>query len=144
MPAATGLTHDDALSELARFFGLSVELDADLTMFSEFIDDAWHRLAADEESFAEFSRRACGRVLGHVPSGSARPIVEIEWVGAYEARYGDIPRLWFADRDGVVDEDAYADYLATHTIVASWRCSPSSGSSSYKGDFPDEPDDRRS
>jgi hypothetical protein len=86
MSAAAGVTHDDALSELARFFGLSVELGADLTMFSEFIDDAWHRLAADEESFAEFSRRACGRVLGHVPSGSAPPIVEVEWVGAYEAR----------------------------------------------------------
>jgi hypothetical protein len=44
----------------------------------------------------------------------------------------------------VVDADAYDDYLATHTIVASWRCSPSSGSSAYTGDFPDEPDDHRS
>lgn len=122
------INRDEAEKELARFFALSTELNSSLTMFSEYVDEVWHDLMTDQPKYQAFCKDACGQVLGHIPSGETNPIVVIEWVSEYEKRHGDLPPVWFADRNGVLQEDAQLDYLESHTIVAAWKCSPSTGS----------------
>lgn len=125
----TTLERSDAQAELAKFFALTTELDKSLTMFSEFVDKAWHDLLDDPVSYESFCLEECGRVLSHIPSDPhSNPIVVVEWVGEYEERFGQLPPVWFADEHGVVQEDSYRDYLDSHTVVASWRCTPSTGS----------------
>lgn len=125
---ATVLSVTEAEEELAKFLALSVELKAGLTMFSEFVDQAWHDLLDDPAGYEAFSKGACGQTLGHVPSGDSNPIVVVEWITEYESRHGDLSAAWFANAAGVLQEDAYSDYLDSHTVVAAWKCAPSSGS----------------
>lgn len=90
-------------------------------MFSTYIDQAWHTLLSTPDSYAQFSREACDQVLGHRESlGDGR----IPWVPNYEARFGKLPPLWFADSTGTVDQTAYATYRATGEVFHSWDCSP--------------------
>lgn len=126
--SATLVDRSDAVDELRKFFTLSSELGPGLTMFSEFVDAQWHSLLGDPDSYEAFCQDLGVDAFGHVPSGDVNPIVVVEWIDEYESRWGDLPLVWFADEGGVTDEDAYADYLDTHTVVAAWRCSPSTGS----------------
>lgn len=128
---------DEARNELARFFKLTVELNSGLTMFSDYIDRAWHELLEDESEYTAFCEESCGKMMGHVPSGADNPIVEVEWIGEYEARYGTLPEAWFMDASGILDSDSYTDYLTSHSVVASWKCSPSTNCNSRIE--PDEP-----
>jgi hypothetical protein len=90
-------------------------------MFSPCIDQAWHTLLAAPDSYAQFSREVCGRILGHQASmGNGR----ISWVSDYEARFGSLPLLWFADASGTVDQTAYATYRETGEVFHSWDCNP--------------------
>jgi hypothetical protein len=107
------------LTELARFFAVSADSTQMCPMFSPFIDQAWHGLIAVPHSYAQFSREACGQVLGHQVSwGEGR----VPWVGDYEARFGTLPPLWFADATGTVDQTAYATYRANGEVFHSWDC----------------------
>lgn len=117
-----------AEQELAKFFALSQELNAPLTMFSDYVDKRWHELMEDAEVYEQFCLSACGKVLGHVPSGQSNPIVVVEWIEQYESRHGYLPHVWFANEAGEFQDDAYQDYVDSHTIVASWKCNPSTGS----------------
>lgn len=54
-----------ALTELARFFAVAAESREMCPMFSGYIDYAWHALLAEPGVYAQFSRDACGQVLGH-------------------------------------------------------------------------------
>ncbi len=111
----------DALAELARFFAVVVDSAPMCPMFSTYIDQAWHTLLAAPDSYAQFSTEACGQVLGHQASlGDGR----IPWVSDYEARFGKLPPLWFADATGTVDQTAYAAYRETGEVFRSWDCNP--------------------
>ncbi len=111
----------DALTELARFFAVAAASTQMCPMFSTYVDRAWHTLLATPDSYAQFSREACGRVLGHQASqGEGR----IPWVPGYEARFGKLAALWFADATGTVDQTAYATYRATGEVFHSWDCNP--------------------
>lgn len=79
-------------------------------MFSACIDQAWHTLFSTPDSYAQFSRDACGQILGHQASLEDG---RIPWVPDYETRFGKLPPLWFADASGTVDQTAYAAYRAT-------------------------------
>ncbi len=125
-PAAS---NPEALTELGRFFALSVELNQPLTMFSEYIDDAWHSLMEEPERYREFCIDVVGRAVGHNPSGANNPMVDVEWLPEYEAKYGRLPASWFADIDGNVDDQLYQTYIKTGEIRASWACNPSTGTS---------------
>ncbi|MGH3827619.1 MAG: hypothetical protein ACRDQX_10670 [Pseudonocardiaceae bacterium] len=112
---------DDALIELARFFAIAADSTQMCPMFSTYIDQAWHILLATPDSYAQFSRDACGQVLGHQASlGDGR----ISWVPAYEARFGKLPPLWFADATGTVDQAEYTTYRETGEVFHSWDCGP--------------------
>ena len=118
------IDNTEAREELRRFLILATDLQKPLTMFSAYIDDAWHELMKDEAAYLEFCQSISGRPIEHVPSGKDNPIVCIEWLKEYEARYGDLNPLWFADIDGNVDSLSYGAYRRTGEIYASWRCSP--------------------
>lgn len=114
----------DALTELARFFAVAADSSEMCPMFSGYIDQVWHTLLATPHLYAEFSRKACDQVLEHQASqGEGR----ISWVPDYEARFGKLPPLWFADATGVVDRTAHAAYHATGEVFRSWDCSPETG-----------------
>lgn len=71
--------------------------------------------------YAHISKDACGQVVGHqVNLGDGR----ISWISDYEARFGKLPPMWFADAAGTVDQAAYATYCATGEVFHSWDCSP--------------------
>lgn len=90
-------------------------------MFSACIDQAWHILFSTPDSYAQFSRDACGQILGHQASLEDG---RIPWVPDYETRFGKLPPLWFADASGTVDQTAYAAYRATGEVFHSWDCHP--------------------
>jgi hypothetical protein len=76
----------EALTELARFFAVAAGSTQMCPMFSTYIDQAWHTLFSTPDSYAQFSRDACGQILGHQASlGDGR----IPWVPDYEARFGN-------------------------------------------------------
>lgn len=111
----------NVLTELARFFAVAADSTQMCPMFSTFIDQAWHALLATPGSYAQFSREACGQVLGHQESlGEGR----IPWVCDYETRFGKLVALWFADVTGTVDQTAYATYRETGEVFHSWDCNP--------------------
>ncbi|MGQ0775345.1 MAG: hypothetical protein ACT4NY_13130 [Pseudonocardiales bacterium] len=112
---------DDALTELARFFTVVVGSTQMCPMFSTYIDQAWHTMLSTPDAYAQFSRDACGQVLGHQARlGEGR----IPWISSYEGHFGTLPPLWFADATGVVDQTAYATYRATGEVFHSWDCNP--------------------
>jgi hypothetical protein len=117
----------DAREELGKFLQLASDLGPGLKMFSGFIDHEWHALLQAPEAYKAFCAEKATMLWEHTPNGSPTPVV-IEWVSDYESRWGDLPPAWFADTAGVVDQDAYRDYLDSHKVVASWDCSPSTGS----------------
>lgn len=109
----------DALTELARFFAITADSAQMCAMFSHYIDQTWHTLLSTPDSYAHFSREACGQVLGHQESlGDGR----IPWVSDYEARFGKLSPLWFADATGTVDQAVYAAYRETGEVFHSWDC----------------------
>jgi hypothetical protein len=111
----------DALTELARFFAVAADSTQMCPMFSTYVDQEWHILLSTPDSYAQFSREACGQVLGHQANlGDGR----IPWVSDYEARFGTLPPLWFADATGTVDRTAYATYRAIGEVFHSWDCNP--------------------
>lgn len=81
----------------------------------------WHTLLATPDSYSHFSREACGRVLGHQEGQGDDPI---PWVSDYEARFGKLSPLWFADTTGAVDQTAYDAYRATGKVFHSGDCNP--------------------
>lgn len=116
-----------ALRELGRFFTLSVELNKPLTMFSEYIDDAWHALMNDDAQYRKFCLDAVGQYIGHKPGGSDLPESH-PWVRDYEARFGRLDESWFADSNGSLNAPAFNRYLETGEVQAAWDCGPSTGS----------------
>jgi len=111
----------DVLAELARFLADAVNTSQMCPMFSTYIDQVRNTLLATPESYAQFSWEACGQVLDHQASpGDGR----IPWVSDYEARFGKLPPLWFADSTGTVDPTAYAAYRETGEVFHSWDCNP--------------------
>jgi hypothetical protein len=110
--------------ELAKFFALAMDAPSPPQMFSQFIDNLWHSMLEGKatEDYVDFSVAACGAIIEHVPlSGEG----EVTWVTAYHAKFGqDLPKEWFCNRDGVLDDAAYNEYLRTGDVVASWDCTP--------------------
>lgn len=110
---------DDTLTELIRFFTVVADGTQTCPMFSSYIDQVWHALLSTPESYAQFSRKACGQVIDHQASQGDG---QIPWISDYEARYGKLPSLWFADAIGTVDKTAYAAYCTTGKAFRSWDC----------------------
>lgn len=122
------IDNPEAMKELSAFLELAVEMNKPLTMFSGYIDDAWHDLMKSPDLYNSFCEKIAKRPIEHIPSGNNNPIVDIEWVKEYEAKYGTLNPLWFADENGVVDSISYEAYKQTGKIQASWKCKPSTGS----------------
>lgn len=89
-------------------------------MFSGAIDAYWHdQLGTD--GYTAFSLEHAGAVVGHSPVSGSGPV---DWVAAYQEAYGPLPALWFTDERGRLDGDAFAAYIETGRVEASWNCGP--------------------
>lgn len=67
LPAAEVDT-GNVLTELSRFFTVAADSTQMCPMFSGYIDQARHALVSAPDSYADFSRKACGQVLRHQES----------------------------------------------------------------------------
>ena len=90
------------------------------------IDEVWHEMLQDRKSYEAFATKHAGSILEHNPNAGYGTL---EWVPDYEARFGLLSEAWFADKNGVVDESAVAEYRATGNYTTSWDCTPDSGDS---------------
>lgn len=116
-------TADEARAELGKFFAIAAMADQAPGMFSQFIDAEWHQFAKSAD-YARFCDQTAGRLITHDPTCGEG---EVAWLGLYHERFGALPASWFADENGTVDAEAYATYLDTHTVRASWNCSATTG-----------------
>jgi hypothetical protein len=113
-------TIEAAREELTKFFRIAQMAEEAPGMFSAFIDAEWHRLAETPE-YAEFCQQAVGGSVKHAPINGEG---EITWLDLYHEKFGQLPAAWFADKNGIVDTAAFAQYLDTRTVRASWNCTP--------------------
>ena len=136
---ASSVSKAEAIEELSKFLVLAGEIRKPMTMFSAFIDEAWHDLLSDPEAYAEFSNAACGSVIGHI-AGTAPEVIGGEpyfgWTSSYQERYGPLPSIWFADKTGRIDHEAHEHFVSTGEIRAAWSCTPSSGISNIEKSCP--------
>ncbi|MEU9795456.1 hypothetical protein AB0E27_33615 [Streptomyces sparsogenes] len=113
--------------ELGKFFKVSArQFEAGHIapeMFATAIDAEWHRLMETPE-YAAFCAEHAGQAIGH---SRAKGAGEISWISAYEEMFGPLPKIWFTDEDGQVDERALAGYRESGVVVAEWDCSPIPG-----------------
>ncbi|MFI5867429.1 hypothetical protein [Streptomyces sp. NPDC051546] len=129
-----------AITELSRFLTITGHrLAAGQSapqMFSPAVDRAWHELLGTP-AYDALCQETAGQPIRHVANNGHGPIT---WVAAYEAAYGPLPVIWFADAHGTVDEQALTRYRETGTVVAEWDCGPAGGD----GDVaPDQPETTR-
>ncbi|GAA3982022.1 hypothetical protein FOF52_03900 [Thermobifida alba] len=123
------VSREAARTELARFFTVMETAEKAPEMFSAYIDAEWHRLLGSRE-YEALCLEAVGRLVGHrADAGQGTP----SWLEVYHERYGNLPRVWFADAEGTVDEEMYKRYLATRVsgqraeqrpLIVSWDCTP--------------------
>ncbi|MEF8727522.1 MAG: hypothetical protein V5B34_04845 [Accumulibacter sp.] len=112
-----------AKQELHKFFSLIPDVTdlGSMKMPSCVVDDEWHELMRNEQDYILFCSESAGSYIGHAPGNGQS---EIEWVGAYEKRYGKLPHIWFTQKNGFFDENGYQKYQDTGVMIASWDCGP--------------------
>ena len=100
-----------ATVELSRVLAITRD-GVPVEMFSEAIDLVWHLLLKDRTSYIEFSLRACGQIIGHHEGDGFGTVRFIE---SYERRFGKLSPIWFARKDGSLDEVAHQRH---HLVTA--------------------------
>lgn len=106
----------EAKEELKKYFSLQYE---NAVMFSKYIDEVWHDLIENHQAeYVELSTSACGMIVSHVAiANHGNPTQEILWIDEYEKRYGELPEIWFMDKDGTVDENVYTEYKKSNRVI---------------------------
>ncbi|NSN01227.1 hypothetical protein HRD76_11390 [Enterococcus faecalis] len=110
-----------ALKELGKFFALAGENVPDLMMPNSFIDEEWHAMLNDSETYEKFCLQYAGTLIKHEPSGG---VDEFTWVKNYEQKYGKLNIIWFIDSSGTFNEKAYEEYIKNGIVKMSWDCKP--------------------
>ncbi|WP_344102173.1 hypothetical protein [Nocardiopsis rhodophaea] len=127
------MSPEAARTELAKFFVIADLASESPEMFSAYIDAEWHRMLGTKE-YRALCREAVGHRVCHVTApGSGTP----SWLNLYHERYGTLPSVWFADRNGTVDQELYGHYLrnrggllsseksaAQAPLIVTWDCQP--------------------
>ncbi|NEI24088.1 hypothetical protein GUK30_32600 [Rhizobium leguminosarum] len=108
----------EAQDELRKVFQLACR-GIQIEMFSEFIDEEWHRLMGDEKGYERFCVEACGYVVPHSEESGSGVVTFLE---AYENEFGKFPQIWFLDRAGQTNSDLRDQYIRTGEVRASWKC----------------------
>lgn len=114
-------TKNETNEELRRFFELAVAHDESLPMFSPYLDAAWHRMLDTPNQYELFCVQSCGQRLEHQRDAG---VGNIDWILAYEERFGKLSPAWFTDVDGTLREDNLREYERTGHVRASWGCTP--------------------
>ena len=121
--------------ELGKFFQIaSRRMAAGLGknyMPGGLIDEVWHTMLKDADRYATFSKAHAGHVLGHAENAGFGTLA---WVADYEAKFGTLDKVWFADKSGQIDSASFDEYQRTGQYVTSWDCTPDSGEQDFDDD----------
>ena len=98
------------VEELRRFFTLAaLNQGTSIGMFSKKVDEIWHTLVLDTESYTSFCEQAFGQFLHHVPAKTMRRTGEkmpkkSDFISLYEKAFGHTPpkMAWGTSTDCVI------------------------------------------
>lgn len=112
--------------ELQKFFKLAVIYPGEITMFSEYLDEAWHELLKDKNIYEDFCIQSCGHAIEHIASHipGASGYGKINWLPYYESFFGTLHQDWFKDSNGNVNWETFNKYKRTGGVIAAWKCNP--------------------
>lgn len=117
----------EATQELEKFFQMAVvyqkETNKPSRMLDCVVDEAWHQILKDELGYQLFCNNAVGQIITH-DTDTVRDFGVIPWVPTYEKMFGQLPKIWFKNNEGILDSDTYQSYLKTGIVEASWICNP--------------------
>jgi hypothetical protein len=109
-----------AFEELVKFMAIAADNDGKSEMWSEYIDEVWHReIRKDNGKYLE-TRAGIGKIQHVEDSGEG----QVSWIDKYHERFGALDKTWFLDKSGNVRSDLFEHYKRTNTIIASWGCGP--------------------
>lgn len=127
-------------AELSKFISIAnSEPELFMEMFSPFVDEFWHRIII-ENRFSDFCKQHSLMFVTHKENKGEGVI---PWVEKYQEKYGTLPDLWFANKDGKVDLVASETYNRTGVVRACWDCHPYAEDNKRKLDLPPEPTPRK-
>lgn len=122
MTETTSIDETTGRTELGKYFGLKI---VGAPMFSPYIDEVWHELESDKEAYDAFCRETWGEHVMHNAWAKGDPVYyEIPWVSEYESAYGKLSSIWFADKNGSIDQELFDHYKSTGKVE---RIPPRSG-----------------
>lgn len=100
--------------ELYKFFTLCESSTKPLPMFSKVIDNQWHTIIDNNDTFP---------IMPHHDSNiRTSEKVSINWIESYESRYGQLNDMWFIQSDGKIDHQQRGIYKSTGNVYASYNC----------------------
>lgn len=109
-----------AFEELVKFMAIAADNDGKSEMWSEYIDEVWHReIEKDDGKYLEM-RSGIGRIQHVEDFGEG----QVSWIDKYHERFGALDKTWFLDKSGSVRSELFEHYKRTNTIIASWGCGP--------------------
>lgn len=104
---AGGDRSDEVAGELGRFFELTRSVDVPLAMVSPRMDLMWHKFIEFTEDYGPFCETNYGAMIHHRPRTASTPVPEDavrNFRRSYEAKFGEIPAIWWDDvPDAVCD-----------------------------------------
>ncbi|WP_052807271.1 hypothetical protein [Risungbinella massiliensis] len=113
---------ESAEVELGKFFMLFGKGVKGLTMFSGLVDNIWHELLETPIKYHDFCEKTAGKQVAHVEMNGVGPI---KWVTQYETEFGKLNEVWFMNKHGQLDTQAYKEYQVTGEVKRqSWDCGP--------------------
>lgn len=109
---------NQAFEELVKFMSIAVDNDGKAEMWSEYIDDVWHR--ENDKDCGKYleTRSGVGKIQHDQDFGEG----QVSWIDKYHERFGALDKTWFLDKNGRVRSDLLEQYKRTKTIKASWGC----------------------
>jgi len=109
-----------AFEELVKFMAIAADCNDESEMWSEYIDEVWHREIERDNGKSLEIQSGVGDIQHVERSGEG----QISWIERYHEKYGVLDVTWFMDRSGNVRSDLYEHYKRTNTVIASWSCGP--------------------
>lgn len=99
----SGQLYQQAVIEFKRFLALIIIGVRPLGMISPLIDEVWHQFILFTRQYAKFCAEIFGYFVHHQPRTSHTPLPKGSgktFVAAYTEFFGELPDIWFLDKDG--------------------------------------------
>lgn len=106
--------------ELGRFFTLFGDGVKNLVMPKSIVDEVWHE-KLKKDDYNEFCMKNAKQYVVHAPNKGNG---EIKWFTKYEEKYGKLDKVWFTNKNGILDKKSYQIYLENGKPSMEWDCKP--------------------